>query len=74
MSLQRDMILKHLETIGPITGDEAKALYAIARLPSRISELKKEGVPIKSQTVTGLNKFGIKTHWSEYWLQADAKK
>lgn len=69
MSLQCDMILKHLETVGPITGNEAKDLYAIARLPSRICELRQRGIPIKSQTVTGLNKFGIKTHWSEYWLQ-----
>lgn len=68
MSNQCKIIFDHMWTRGPITAKMAQDMYGIQRLASRISDMKKLGIGIKSQIVTGPNRFGDPTHWKEYWL------
>ena len=66
---QKDMIMLHLARYGSITSNEAKDRYAIARLASRINELRKMGFPIVKETECGVNKFGEKVFYSRYFLK-----
>ena len=45
---QEQTVLKHLKTVGSITGIEASAIYKIRSLPRRISTLKVQGHYIES--------------------------
>ena len=45
---QAEKIMQYLEKYGSITAAEAMKEYGVMRLASRISELKKDGVPILS--------------------------
>lgn len=42
-STQKTLTLKHLQTGAPLTQKQARELYRIERLASRISELRKAG-------------------------------
>ena len=66
---QCERILRHLRDYGSITQKEAYAEYGIARLASRINDLKKKGFNITSETVTGKNRYGEATHFSLYRLE-----
>jgi len=50
-SKQCQQILSHLQSGRPITALEALNLYGIFRLASRIHDLKKNGIAIKSRDV-----------------------
>ena len=66
---QCDRVLMHLVKYGTITGDEADKLYGIKRLPSRISEMKKEdGINFVVTFQKGTNRYGEPCHWAEYSL------
>ena len=66
---QCEMILQHLEQYGSITAIEAMNEYGIARLASRISDLKKDGVRIQRKMVTAKNRFGESVSFAEYSLE-----
>ena len=63
---QRDMILAHLREYGSITQHEAQNEYGIARLASRVNDLRKAGVPIRTFTETGRNRYGEPIHYARY--------
>ena len=65
---QCERILRHLEDYGSITSAEAITEYSIYRLASRISDLKKQGVLIKKETVSGKNRYGERTSYARYSL------
>lgn len=65
---QCERIQRHLEDYGSITSAEAMQEYGIMRLASRISDLKKLGVPIKKETVSGKNRYGERTSYARYFL------
>jgi hypothetical protein len=65
---QIDRILRHLEDFGSITSLEAMKEYGIMRLASRITDLKKQGYSIISETETGKNRYDETTHWKVYRL------
>lgn len=54
---QTEKILRHLEEFGSITALDAMNEYGIMRLASRISDLKKQGYPIKSDIEAVKNRF-----------------
>lgn len=58
-----------MQDCGSITSAEAITEYGIYRLASRISDLKKAGVPIKKETVSGRNRYGEKIHFKRYSLE-----
>lgn len=43
--------------------------YGCYRLGARIWDLKAQGVPIKSETVTGKNRYGERTCFARYSLE-----
>ena len=68
---QCDRILRHLKDFGSISSLEAIQEYGILRLASRISDLKKQGYAISSETATGKNRYGEVTHFSVYRLNQE---
>ena len=66
---QCDRILRHLKDNGSITSLEAMQEYGIMRLASRITNLKRKGYPIQSETVSGINRYGETTYYSKYRLE-----
>ena len=68
---QCERILRHMEDYGSISSLEAVNEYGIMRLASRISDLKRMGVPINKETVKGKNRYGEATSYARYSLQKD---
>ena len=65
---QVNRILSHLEEYGSITAAEAMSEYGIYRLAARISDLRRIGVNIISETEKVKNKFGETCHVKRYRL------
>ncbi len=65
ISTQRFKILSHLKDGEPITSLDALQRYGCMRLASRISELKRKGIPIKSRFIKTKKGKQVK----EYWLE-----
>lgn len=65
---QNERILRHLHDFGSLTSMEAMRDYGIMRLASRVSDMKKAGVPIRVETVSGRNLYGEATSYARYWL------
>ena len=68
MATQCDLILMHMKKYGSITHMEAEREYGIARLASRINDLRRQGVAIKSEIITGKNRREETTHYARYSL------
>lgn len=65
---QCEKILRHLEDFGEITSLIAMQEYGIMRLASRISDLRKDGIPIQKEMVKGKNRYGERTAYAKYTL------
>ena len=63
---QTERIIRHLRDHGSITAMEAMMEYGIMRLASRISDLKKSGVSIEREMVSGKNRYGEATSYARY--------
>lgn len=63
---QCERILRHMQDYGSITQAEAVTEYGCYRLGARIFDLKSRGVAIKSETVTGKNRYGERTSFARY--------
>ena len=71
---QCDKVLRHLRDHGYITSLEAFNEYGILRLPARIADLKKRGIPIASMWTTGKNRYGEPVNYSVYTLMEGCNK
>ena len=71
---QCDRIIRHLSDGGSITSAQAMEEYGIYHLASRISDLKKAGVPIKKEIVHGRNRYGEKICFMRYSLDCAKEK
>lgn len=68
------MIVDYLNEFGSITPLEAIRDLGIYRLASRISDLKKQGLNIKSEMVSVATRNGGKTHIARYsWADDNVK-
>ena len=67
---QCERILRHLQDYGSITQAEAVTEYGCYRLGARIFDLKAHGVAIKSETVSGKNRYGERTSFARYSLDS----
>ena len=65
---QADRVLQYMEQFGSITQLEALQDLGCMRLASRISDLKKRGIPIKREMVGVKNRFGETCYVSQYSL------
>lgn len=68
---QTERIIRHLEAFGSITSLEAMQEYGIMHLASRISDLKKVGVPIRSEMIKSRNRYGEGTSYVRYSFDSD---
>jgi hypothetical protein len=68
------MIEDYLDTYGEITPLEAMRDLGIMRLASRIAEMKKSGLNIKSEMVSVATRNGGRTHIARYsWADDNVK-
>ena len=65
---QNERILDYIEEFGSITQLEALTELGVMRLASRISDLRRKGVPIVSETVVVKNRFGEDCYIKRYSL------
>lgn len=63
---QKDLIIQYLKDFGSITPMEAFADLGITKLATRISEMRKEGMQFKIQSVKGKNRYGKPTRYARY--------
>ena len=70
---QNERIYRHLKDYDSITSLEVMQEYGIMRLGARIWDLKAQGVPIKSETVSGKNRYGERTNFAKYTLAGDKR-
>lgn len=70
---QCQRILDYMEQFGSITWLDAARDLGVARLASRINDLKRMGYHIKSRTVSSKNRFGEDTYYKEYRLAEEEK-
>lgn len=69
---QVELILEHMRNHGGITPMTAMSLYGCTRLGARIYDLKRLGYDINTEMVTGINRYGKKTHWARYTLAEES--
>ena len=68
---QSQRVLDYIEEFGSITQLEALRDLGVMRLASRISDLRRMGVPIESTVETVKNRFEEKTYIKRYRLGGD---
>ena len=68
---QAERVLSYMEQFGSITQFEAFRDLGVMRLASRISDLKKQGYPIKSDMETVQNRFGENCYIKRYSLEVN---
>lgn len=66
---QAQRVLQYMEDFGSITQLEALNDLGVMRLASRISDLKKDGYPIRSEIVTVKNRYGEHCNIKQYSLE-----
>ena len=66
---QCKMILFYLKERGSITAKEARSLCQCERLAARINDLRKLGIPIKTEARTYVNKHGYPVRYAVYRLE-----
>ena len=70
---QCQRILDYMDQFGSISTLEAFRDLGVARLASRIHDLKDMGYNIKSETKSAKNRFGELTHFKVYSLAEEEK-
>lgn len=71
---QCDRIMRHMHDCGSITSAEAISEYGIYRLASRISDLKRRGVPIKREFRSSKNRYGEPVTYAVYSIAEEMVK
>ena len=69
---QCDRVLEYIKVHGSITSLEAIEQIGVARLASRICDLKKAGWNIEKKNEIGVNRFGEKTRYARYSIAKGA--
>ena len=68
---QCKLILFYLKEYGKITAKDAIQLCGCMRLAARIHDLRRKGIPIKSESHTYRNTAGNKVRYAIYSLEAN---
>ena len=66
---QNDRVLEYMKNNGSITTVEAFNHLGCSRLASRISDLRKRGIKIKSQFEASKNRYGNTVNYVRYSLE-----
>lgn len=62
---QHQLILKYIQDFGSITPMEAFDL-GITKLATRVSEMRRDGMQFKIETVKSKNRYGKSVHFAKY--------
>ena len=65
---QREQILNYINEFGSITPMEAFSDLGITKLATRISEMRRDGMEFKIDTVKRKNRYGKTVHFARYSL------
>jgi hypothetical protein len=68
---QCERIINYIEDNGSITQLDALREFGCMRLASRISDLKKSGMRIITETETARNRYGEKVSYARYRLEKE---
>lgn len=68
---QANRVLQYIRDFGSITTLQAFQDLGITRLSARIFELKDRGYAIKTDKVTGKNRYGETVHFNRYSIYED---
>ena len=68
---QTERILRHIKDYGSITSWEAMQEYGIMRLASRICDIRRMGIPIRSERVSAKNRYGEKISYAKYSMEVE---
>ena len=63
---QRELILEYITRFGSITPMQAFADLGITKLATRISEMRRDGMEFKIETVKSKNRFEKVVHYAKY--------
>ena len=63
---QRELVLEYITRFGSITPMQAFTDLGITKLATRISEMRKDGMEFKIETVKSKNRFGKIVHYAKY--------
>ena len=63
---QRDAILQYITEFGSITPMQAFSDLGITKLATRISEMRKDGMAFKIETVSVKNRYGKSVSFAKY--------
>ena len=67
-STQTERVLDYIEEFGSITQLDALRDLGVMRLASRVSDLKRKGYPIESESVPVTNRYGETCYIKRYSL------
>lgn len=68
---QRQLILNYIREFGSITPMQAFADLGITKLSTRISEMKRDGINIKVDSVQQKNRYGKTITFSKYSMMEE---
>ena len=71
---QCERIVRYIEENGSITQLDALREFGCMRLASRISDLKKQGVPVRRTMETSKNRYGEPISYARYSLAEKIKQ
>lgn len=66
---QREAIVNYITEFGSITPMDAFADLGITKLATRISEMKKDGLRFKTETVKSKNRYGKTISFAKYSME-----
>ena len=69
----KQTVLAHLRNVGPITPLVALENYGILRLGARVWDLRHDGYEIKTEMVTGTDRYGNPMRYARYTLTESAQ-
>lgn len=68
---QTERILQYMSDFGSITQLDAIRDLGVMRLASRICDIEKQGIHVNRHMETSKNRYGEKTSYMRYYLEAD---
>ena len=74
MATQREQILNYIQMFGSITPMEAFADLGITKLATRISEMRRDGLNFKIESVKTKNRFGKTVHFAKYSMEENVNE
>lgn len=69
---QQEAILDYINRFGSITPMQAFADLGITKLATRVSEMKKDGIKLKHESIKCKTRLGRVTHYTRYSFEEGA--